>query len=52
MVYIKSLVHAKNPQIIEEVYNKIRSVVDEIESRLCENVIKNEKKDAIVKKEL
>ena len=39
--YVKDKVYADAPQLIQELKEKIRAVIDEIEPRMCENVMKN-----------
>ncbi|KZC03963.1 hypothetical protein WN55_01223, partial [Dufourea novaeangliae] len=39
--YVKDQVYANNPQSIEALKINIRSVIDEIGSQLCKNVIEN-----------
>ena len=39
--YVKDKVYADAPQSIEELKEKIRAVIDEIEPQMCENVMEN-----------
>ena len=39
--YVKDKVYADTPQSIEELKEKIRAVIDEIEPQICENVMEN-----------
>ena len=39
--YVKDKFHADAPQSIQELKEKIRTVIDEIEAQMCENVMEN-----------
>ena len=39
--YVKDKVYADAPQSIQELKEKIRPVIDEIEPQMCENVMEN-----------
>ena len=39
--YVKDKVYADAPQTIQEIKEKIRAIIDEIEPQMCENVIEN-----------
>ena len=43
---MKDKIYADAPQSIQELKEKIRAVIDEIEPQMCENVMKNFKKSA------
>ena len=38
---MKDKVYADAPRLIQELKEKIRAVIDEIETRMCENVMEN-----------
>ena len=39
--YVKDKVYADDPQLIQELKEKISAVIDEIEPQMCENVMGN-----------